>query len=698
MIVKGEPASGKTTFMRKICKEWSTLHKRDEEPVSSEVRDALGPYDLLIPVILRLVKHGATLEDTIKDQIDLDEKKMLTLRYMLKNTQRTVLIMDGLDEFHPGTSSHITDIMKGNTFKHIVITSRAQAARKTKEWKKAIYKEASLRGFSNKHIKQYVNKFFKESPEEGTSLISQIFKKDSHLLKLARNPGSLCLLCLLYKDGYPIHYMNREQLYQEYVAFLLSRWEQRQNPEGEKTPRSEILKKYHTTLVKFGELAYIHNKDLVDCNFEKMELSFTMGQIKSVVGEEALNYGFLYRSHPTSLIEQSQYSFLHQTLHEYFLAFYINHSDIETFKRRFYKNKEFLKQKLSLTRFILHLHMSPKEAHDFTTNLLGSNPSKDLFTSLLKLYRGYKYDEYHTTMTFNDDDQYSYVYQYPCYMICAKRNHQNLLSSFNKDMIRRMNTDNKHKAVTVPILQAASKQLVTCGDPGMSLYEPDVYICCRQDYKVKISGDVTNLKELHLSDIETVEEINLHHANDGLKVDINYTNLHGNIGVTEPWLNLVGSFWMLNCELDPADVSALADSFQVCSSLTGGQSTPGCRLQQLVLSYNNLTGSGADIARIIHFVPLCTHLYLYECGLNDEDFHAIVNAVIHTGPASHLERLYLHNNRLTDVHTVKLLLDNLSPSVCVLDLDGNRFPEEESQKIKSSYMSVMQERNVTLFL
>ena len=64
-MVKGEPASGKTTFMKKICQEWSMLHARNEDPVSAEIRDTLGQYDLLIPIILRLVKWGATLENTI---------------------------------------------------------------------------------------------------------------------------------------------------------------------------------------------------------------------------------------------------------------------------------------------------------------------------------------------------------------------------------------------------------------------------------------------------------------------------------------------------------------------------------------------------------------------------------------------------------------------------------------------------------
>ena len=707
VIVKGEPASGKTTFMKKICQEWSMLHTRNEEPVSSEIRDTLGQYDLLIPIILRLVKRGASLEKTIEEQIDLNDKQMLTLCYMLKKTERTVLVLDGLDEFNTKTSRNITDIMRGNTFKHVIITSRAEAVNKTQEWKQVIYKEAELKGFSDENIKLYVDKFFKTSKELAISLKSHIFKKDSNLLQLARNPGSLSMLCILHKDKIPIHFMNREQLYEEFVAFLLSRWEQRQNPEGQKTPRSEILKKYEETLLKFGELASSDSSDKND-----VDLSFTLNQLKSIVGEDALNYGYIYKSHPSSRLESSRYSFLHKTLHEFFLAYFIKHHNLESFKQGIYKNSYLLKQELSLTRFILHLYMSPKEACEFTTNIIGSKPDKKLFIDLLKLYQGFQHDEYQTTLTFNtteyDDDydrktEYIYIYQYPCYMIQADSDyhHQNSLSSYNKDMIRSMNTDNKHKAVTVPILQTASYQLITCGDTWS---EYDFRVYCRADYEVTVTGDGSKLEGLYLYAIEKMGDINLNHVNDRLKVDIEDTNLSGCVGLTKPWMALIQSLTMKRCKLEAGDISVIADSIQACTSPTATGSASPCRLLHLNLFGNSLTGAGGGIARIIKCMPLCVWIILSVCDLNDEDFHAIVDAIIQThsdrhtsvhdhstpdrrqtsrikqaspGPASHIEQLFLNNNNFSDVETVRLLLDNLPPLIGGLDLSGNPFSEEE---------------------
>ena len=701
------------------------LQTKNEEPVSSEIRDTLGQYDLLIPIILRLVKRGATLEKTIEEQIDLNDKQMLTLHYMLKKTERTVLVLDGLDEFNTKTSRDITDIMRGNTFKHVIITSRAEAVNKTQEWKQIMYKEAELKGFSDENIKLYIDKFFKTSKELASSLISYVFQKDSNLLELARNPGSLCMLCILHKEKIPIHAMNREQLYQEFVAFLLSRWEQRQNPEGEKTPRSEILKKYHEILLKFGELADINRKPYdVDGEYkhksddeDSMELSFTLDQIESVIGEDALNYGFLYKSHPSSRLESSRYSFTHKTLHEFFLAYFIKHHELESFKQRLYKNRDLLYQELSLTRFLLHLYMTQDEAFEFTTNIIGSEPDKKLFIVLLKLYQGYQHDKYQTTLAFNTTEkdnfdierEYSYIYQYPCYVIRADRRHEDSLSSYNKDMIRRMNTDNKHKAVTVPILQTASKQLITSGNPW---FVYDLFVYCRADYEVTVTGDGSKLEKLYLYAIEKMGDINIHPVNDSLKVYIYYTNLHGHVMLTKPWMALIQSLRMSYCKLEAGDISVLADSIQACTSPTGAESASPCRLQELDLGGNSLTGAGADIARIMSCIPLCTNIDLHKCELNDEDFHAIVNAIIQThndrhtsehdhskpdrrqtkrfkpaspGPASHIEWLDLSGNNISDVETVRLLCDNLPPSLRDLSLFGNQFNKEEMEEIRRTY-------------
>ena len=408
-----------------------------------------------------------------------------------------------------------------------------------------------------------------------------------------------------------------------------------------------------------------------------MELSFTMEQIDSIKVKDA---GFMYKSHPSSRIVTSQFSFIHKTVYEFLLAYFINHTNLDSFKRRLYKNREILKQELSLTRFLLHLYMSPKEAFEFTTNIIASKPDKDLFTVLHKLYIGYKHDDYQTTLTFSED-KYCYIYQYPCYVICADRRHEDSLSSYNKDMIRRMNTDNKHKAVTVPILKTATRKTITCGDVWY-LSDYDFHVYSRQDYELTRQGDARRMKTLYLKFKEKVGDIDLNPVNDYLEVNIGGTNLHKCVGLTKPWIALIQSFIIGSCNLEPGDISVIADNIQACTSQTGAESASPCRLQKLDLRENNLTGAGVDIARMIPYIPLCKLINLTLCHLSDEYFYAIVISVIQTGPATQLKRLYLRNNNFTNIKTVRLLLGNLPPFICVLYLDRNKFKEEDTQDIE----------------
>ena len=278
-------------------------------------------------------------------------------------------------------------------------------------------------------------------------------------------------------------------------------------------------------------------------------------------------------------------------------------------------------------------------------------------------------------------------------------------------MTRRINTDIKHKALTVPLLQAASIQVITCADP-FETSDHDFCVYCRPDFEVTVIGDASKLEKLNLSGIEKVEDINLNPVNDSLKVGIWDTNLHGCVGLTKPWMALIQSLWMVRCKLEAGDISVIADSFQACNSPTGAESASPCRLQVVDLGYNSLTGTGADIARIVTCLPVGKQIDLAGCDLNDEDFHTIVDAIIQTysdrhtsvhdhstpdrrqtsrikptspGPESHIWRLWLSKNKFSDVETLRLLLDNLPPSLRVLLLDENQFNEEEIQEIERTY-------------
>ena len=555
-MVRGEPASGKTTFLRKISFDWASLHGTNQDTQSTEGLDSLKPYILLIPVILRLVKQGASWEDTVQDQMDfLSDKHILTLKWLLRTKpENIIVILDGLDEFNEKTSKDITNIMKGNKFDKIccVITSRPEAVSRIRDWVRIKYREAELKGFDDKHVQDYIEKFFTESKSKGEALCKLIFSgryRSSYLLPLARNPGTLCMICTLHEQGRPIG-TSREQLYEEFVAFVLSRWEQRHQSLQYKTPRKHILDKYNTVLLKFGQLSNIRDEN------QEMELSFTLNLVMSIVGEEAMKYGILYKSHPVSRSSDCEVSFLHKTLQEYLAGYYIVHKEMDSFKEKC-KNMRFLETEQSLIRFILHLHLTPHEAAQFVIYLIKSNPTEDLLELLLHdLLTGYQ-PEVESEPVIITDKRHRYEYKFPFCVIKYKQN------KLHQEYSKYIKINKQSVKINLPQIQDVLSLRVR-GDGGFISFSDVLVTCCR-DCEVNLVLDAHNLQELDLRYINKVGVLEVHGAHHKLQAWMEHVNLNGCLSRTGPWMTNLLSLSMRSCGLCDSDLSDLAACFRSCS-------------------------------------------------------------------------------------------------------------------------------------
>ena len=569
-MVRGEPASGKTTFLRKISFDWASLHGTNQDTQATEGLDSLKPYTLLIPVILRLVKQGASWEDTVQDQMDfLSDKHILTLKWLLRTKpEKIIVILDGLDEFNEKMSKDITNIMKGNKFNKIccVITSRPEAVSRICDWVRIKYREAELKGFDNKHVRDYIEKFFTESKAKGEALCKLIFPDDfwyrsSYLLPLARNPGTLCMICTIHEQGRPIG-TSREHLYEEFVAFVLSRWEQRHQSLQYKTPRKHILDKYNTVLLKFGQLGNIRDEN------QEMELSFTMNLVMSIVGEEAMKYGILYKSHPVSRSSDCEVSFLHKTLQEYLAGYYIVHKEMDSFKKKC-KNMEFLKAEQSLIRFILYQHLTPDKAAQFIKHLIKSNPTEEFLGYLLRwdVLTGYQH-EVESEPVIITDEGYGYEYKFPSCVIKYK------LNKSHQEYSKYIKINKQCVKINLPQIQDVQTLGVRGDGKLSSIFDifygrSDVLVTCCEDCEVNLVLDAHNLQKLVLSDINKVGVLEVHGAHHRLQVFMYGVNLNGCLSRTGPWMTNLQSLTMRGCSLCGSDLSDLAASFRSCSHKSG---------------------------------------------------------------------------------------------------------------------------------
>ena len=216
-LLHGEPTAGKTTFLRKLCRDWASLHTEDEE-AELDVKQKLSEFSLVLPVILRAVQPDTDLSDTVQRQTGISDTDIHTMMYIL-NTEpnKVIFIFDGLDEFNLETNKEITGIMEKREYKKstCIITTRPEAADKVKHWTHVIYKQAELLGFSKENIKKFIAKFFR-SHEEGAKIAEKLYNliypsfdyeddgninllgEIDELQKLAGNPGRLGMLCSIY--------------------------------------------------------------------------------------------------------------------------------------------------------------------------------------------------------------------------------------------------------------------------------------------------------------------------------------------------------------------------------------------------------------------------------------------------------------------------------------------------------------------
>ena len=489
--------------------------------------------------------------------------------------------MDGFDEFNPETSADITSIMDGNLFNDVccVVTARPEAASKVKKWERVSFREAELKGFSDEHIEEYIKKFFTKSKIKGEELCQLIFPGDeywynesSYLLELARNPGTLSMICTLHEQGRPIG-TSREQLYEEFVAFVLSRWEQRRKNPTYKTPRKHILDKYNTELLKFGYLAYT-----VDSN-QKMELSFTMYKVTTIVGEDAMQYGLLYKSHPVSHYSDCEVSFLHKTVQEYLAGYYIIHKEMDSFKEKC-KNMAFLWAEKSMMRFIIHQHLTPDEAVQFVKYLIKSNPTQEFLKYLLQdLMRGYQH-EIESEPVIITDEGYRYEYMFPSCVIQYKQNkahHEYRKRGLWKWVTLGYKQNKSHQEyskyikinkqcvkINLPQIQDV-QSLGVRGDGVFDLIDRDVLVTCCRDCEVNMKVDAHNLQMLDLWYINKVGVLEVHGAHHRLQVYMWEVNQNGYLSRSGPWMTNLQSLRMIRCSLSDSDLSDLAACFRPCS-------------------------------------------------------------------------------------------------------------------------------------
>ena len=80
---------------------------------------------------------------------------------------------------------------------------------------------------------------------------------------------------------------------------------------------------------------------------------FSMREVEETVGEDAMEWGLLFCSHPVSRMRESEASFLHKTMQEWLAAFYIANTE-DIWKDTMYTDFNDMRTDKSFHQFLLH--------------------------------------------------------------------------------------------------------------------------------------------------------------------------------------------------------------------------------------------------------------------------------------------------------------------------------------------------------
>ena len=305
VLIEGEPGMGKTTYCKKYAYDWAT---KQREP------QGCGSTAFKVVLLLKCRDIHSDVWEAIDDQLlprDIDEEvKQQFFQFIRENQSRILLILDGLDELPSSKLSMFSELIEGRELPrcHIVATARHEAG---KEVRKCCDTLLQIEGFTEKHVKGFVTKYFKERTDLATKLLQRM-SRDKNLREIAANPLNTALLCLLCEEFEGTLPESRAQLYLDMVECVLRRYRKKK---GLLEKNEDLTNHYKPQLNHLGKVAL---NGLLDD-----KLDFNESELRNHA-KELTEFGFLSVQPGGSKLRPTlYYAFLHKSFQEFFAAFFI---------------------------------------------------------------------------------------------------------------------------------------------------------------------------------------------------------------------------------------------------------------------------------------------------------------------------------------------------------------------------------------
>ena len=237
-----------------------------------------------------------------------------------------MLLQDGYDEYSGRTI--ISKVISKEEYPDVlsITTSRPHAVEQLRrQTSQAVEHHVRLCGFSKDQVKQYIKQFCEhhnEPPEAGEELIRVLFKERPDILEVAKIPIRTEMICIVWMV-YGRLGKTLADLYEMFIIHLVVHWT---NKQGLTENIDNVTEQHKPLLLKVGKVCNQWEK------YNRLRIVFRTKELKEILGEDfnkVIEIGLIVKSHPSNILEESNWSFPHLTIQEYFVAYLLGNDPSE---------------------------------------------------------------------------------------------------------------------------------------------------------------------------------------------------------------------------------------------------------------------------------------------------------------------------------------------------------------------------------